>query len=491
MQKIIPSKKMAYSFINQVKPIGIKVWHFIESQSTIIFCLLLFLLDLSYPIIISYDSGHYLWLTSLIKERQWSLWDPARNIGFPLLIHFSRVMFGDNANAVHYLFAFLHCILLIVGVNIVNFAVNDKRKPVISKFIIFMIVFVLIALDSTIFGYYNTLLTEFVSVTLAVLAIWLCILILREDARSSNFQTILYTCCLVILVVLSWHVKQPYVGAALFPFIFLAAVLFVNKASRKKSTIIIIGVVTSLIAVFMTTQLWNGFLVQNGNPMPPERQVTNMIKNTSRNQLRCIGVSGSEKESIINQYLAFSNFYYLDQSRCDIITEPKLFISAENGAISQRIFNNKGISNILGVGPYTSYVQMFDQADNYPSDRINDIFAKRVPISNFLFTSSMLVLPLFFVVTLLVYLLRKNELAAILTIVLGTSFGNLLGHLVMGILPIDRYLLLSYVLNLLSLVIGIIVAGNWIRSFAKKCCQKGLAKKSNSPGTRTEKNTLS
>ena len=464
MQQVDFIKKSKTSFISQVKLVGRNVWYFVESQSTLIFCLLLFLLDLSYPIIISFDSGHYLWLTSLIKERQWSLWDPIRNIGFPLIIHVSRVMFGDNANAVHYSFAFMHCILLIMGVNIVNYAVNSKRKTAISKFIIFIIVAVFIALDPTIFGYYNTLLTEFVSVTLAVLAIWLCILILREDTRSSNFKTILYICCLAILVVLSWHVKQPYVGAVLFPFILLAAVLFVDKSTRKKSAIVSIGVIVSLIAVFMTTQLWNQFLLENGNPMPAERQLTNVIKTTPRNHLRCIGASGSEKENILFQYLAFSNFYYLDQSHCDIIKEPNLIISAENGAIAQRIFNNKGISNVFDVGPNTSYVQMFNQPGNYPSDRINDIFTDRIPISNFLFTSSMLVLPLFFVITLLVYLIKKTELAAILTIMLGTSFGNLLGHLVMGILPIDRYLLLSYVLNLLSLVIGVIAVGNWMWS---------------------------
>ena len=488
MQNVDFIKMSKSSFLSQAKLVGRNVWHFVELQSTLIFCLLLFLLDLSYPIIISYDSGHYLWLTSLIKERQWSLWDPIRNIGFPLGIHLSRVMFGDNANAVHYLFSFLHCILLIVGVNIVNFAVNSKRKTVISKFVISIIIFVLVAVDPTIFGYYNTLLTEFVSVTLAVLAIWLCILILREDTRSSNFKTILYICCLAILVVLSWHLKQPYIGAALFPFTLLAAILFVNKPTRKKSGIVLIGVIASLIFVFISTQLWTRFLVENGNPMPAERQLTNVIKTTPRNHLRCISASGTEKENILNQYLAFSNFYYLDQSRCDIITEPNLFISAENGAIAQRIFNNKGISNILGVGPYTSYVQMFNQPGNYPSDRINDIFTDRIPISNFLFTSSMLVLPLFLVIALLVYLIKKIELAAILTIMLGTSFGNLLGHIVMGILPLDRYLLLSYVLNLLSLVIGVIAAGNWIGFRIQLFADKRLATKTVSLGKKLKEN---
>ena len=466
-------KRFKSTFTSQAKFVGRNIWHFIESQSTVIFCLLLFLLDLSYPIIISYDSGHYLWLTSLIRERQWSLWDPIRNIGFPLIIHISRVLFGDNANAVHYLMAFMHCILLIAGVNIVNITVN-KKKTLISRFVIFIIVFLLIALDPTVFGYYNTLLTEFVSVTLAVLAIWLCILILKQDILSSYTRTIIYTCCLAVLVVLSWHLKQPYIGAALFPFILLAVVLVLNKSTRKRSAIVSIGVITSLIAVFMTTQLWNQFLVVNGNPMPAERQLTNLIKTTPRDHLRCIGASGSEKENILNQYLAFSNFYYLDQSNCDIITKPNVFISAENGAISQRIFNNKGISNVFYVGHNAGYVQMFIQPGNYPSDRINEFFTKRILASNFLFTTSMLVLPFFLVVAFFVYLIKKNGLAAILTIMLGTSFGNLCGNLVMGILPIDRYLLLSYVLNLLSLIIGIIAVGSWMWSCIHRFTDKEL-----------------
>jgi hypothetical protein len=465
-------KGLIKTFLKQAKEVGIKVWRLFESKITLVFCLLIFLLDLSYPVTISYDSGHYLWLTSLIRDRQWLLWDPIRNIGFPLIIHLSRVMFGDNANAVHFLLAFLHCVLFIMGINIVNTAVNGNGKIVISKFLISIIVAVVIVLDPTVFGYYNTLLTEFVSATVAVLAIWLCVLVLRENVRLSNSRISLLTSGLVILVVFSWHVKQPYIGAALFPFMLLAFVLFVNKSNRTKSRIVLVGIVASLIAVFFTTQLWNLFLIKQGNPMPEERRLSNFITTTPRNRLSCMGASGSEKENFIDQYLAFSNFYYLDQSHCRIIKKPSLLISSENGAISQRAFNNKKISNIFDVGPYTSYVQTFNQPDNYPPDRINNFLAGRIPISNFLFTSSMLLLPLFFVIALIVYFLKKTELAAILVILLGSSFGNLLGHLVMGILPIDRYLFFSYVLNLLSLVIGVLIFGNWIISLVHRFAKK-------------------
>ena len=55
----------------------------------------------------------------------------------------------------------------------------------------------------------------------------------------------------------------------------------------------------------------------------------------------------------------------------------------------------------------------------------------------------------------------------ILVLLSGTSFANILSDVIFGILPIDRYLLYSYVLNLIILVIIPIQLSRWLLSILR------------------------
>ena len=55
----------------------------------------------SYKVVITYDSSHYLWLSSLLsKNGDFSTWDVARGPIFPLFIRICNVLFGFGVNGV-------------------------------------------------------------------------------------------------------------------------------------------------------------------------------------------------------------------------------------------------------------------------------------------------------------------------------------------------------------------------------------------------------
>ena len=453
-----------------------KIWNFFETYQLVAFSIYFFMLNLSYPIIITWDSGHYLWLSSLIRERQWWLWDPIRNIAFPLLVHASRVIFGDNANATHFFLATSFCITFVAIVYIVNYALNLKSQKKVPIIYITLLITFFIMIDPIIFGYYNTLLTEFVSSTIAVSACLISVYVYRKVTELKRDQFIFFIGLLILLVVVSWHIKQPYVGAALFPFIILATVLFVNKSTQKKSGIVVIGIATSILLVLLSNNLWYSFLKGQGNPLPQNRLITTFLIKNNRNRLACSSPDEAEDVSILSRYLAFANFNVLDQSQCKISLTPCLNCAAENGAIAQRAFNLQNYSNVFFTGPYTEYTTMFVQTDNFPSGRINAFFINRIPITNSMFTISFLVLPFVVIFSILFFLRTKAILSMILVLLSGTSFANILSDVIFGILPIDRYLLYSYVLNLIILVIILIQLSRWLLSILRHKFLAFLAK---------------
>jgi len=67
-----------------------------EGWIIILFGLVIVSIDLSYPLVFTYDSGHYLWLSELIEKNEFANWDIIRNLIFPLHLFLSKQIFTDS-----------------------------------------------------------------------------------------------------------------------------------------------------------------------------------------------------------------------------------------------------------------------------------------------------------------------------------------------------------------------------------------------------------
>ena len=96
---------------------------------------------------------------------------------------------------------------------------------------------------------------------------------------------------------------------------------------------------------------------------------------------------------------------------------------------------------------YVYYLQ-----DRYtPPQWLNKLFRPRLPVSNFLFTVTLLLLPFYVIFQFVFWLKRKTSVNALLLILSGSALLNALLHLLAN--QIDRYLFWGYPLSLLVLTI--------------------------------------
>lgn len=55
----------------------------------------------TYQVVITHDTSHYLWLTSLLTENgDFATWDVARGIVFPMFIRICNILFGKSTTGV-------------------------------------------------------------------------------------------------------------------------------------------------------------------------------------------------------------------------------------------------------------------------------------------------------------------------------------------------------------------------------------------------------
>lgn len=227
--------------------------------------ILITMIFFTYKITITYDSSHYLWLTSLLTQYgDFSTWDVARSIVFPLFIRVSNMLFGYNTSGL--LVGMYIFYITMLGTCYFIYKDTVKNEECLSKKMkwIFGILFcILIAINPIIFGYYHVVLTEFFAATFSVLGCYLSWKWMNIDFKENKIKYIIYTVILSILVAIAWHLKQPYVGTVLFPILISAVLSFIRNTNVKNLLQRFITVLSCVIILFGSMKLWNFVLYKN------------------------------------------------------------------------------------------------------------------------------------------------------------------------------------------------------------------------------------
>lgn len=412
------------------------------------FVILLIMIDMVYPVTITFDSAHFLWLADIIKQETWESWDPIRYIGFPLNIFISLSILGYNQNALLIPMILSHIVLFVVSC---YFALSlFKPRNENNRFLIFLFIFILIALDPTVIGYYHTLLTEYVVATIAIISCFVALQLYKSTLFSKRFYIL--SAFFLFMVPVAWFLKQPYIGAAYFPFIIVFFLIILRNFSKKILLYGLVANVVIIIIVLATTVAWNTFVENRGNPMSEERQFSTWAESRVGGTAEYLAAEPlTAIKQLIKQYLASTNVSRLNSN--NYLTKMSLTAAFQNKLIAQRGIRNFKESNIFysrSLAKYTKYFQSF----YYPPLWLNNIFGVRIKTSNFLFTTTFLILPIFTVAIFIFWLRRKNIINTALIILGGTSLLNAIAHLFAS--PIDRYLFFGFPLNLLILTILLI-----------------------------------
>ena len=75
-----------------------------------------------------------------------------------------------------------------------------------SAFIVWILIF--IVFNPIVFGYYHTVLTEFIAMTISVIICYLCVNYIGCNWAENKKKCIEYVCVFVFLTIFLYHIKQ-------------------------------------------------------------------------------------------------------------------------------------------------------------------------------------------------------------------------------------------------------------------------------------------
>lgn len=231
----------------------------------LIFCIFITVIFFTYQVVITVDTSHYLWLTSLLRKGgDFSTWDVARGPVFPMLIRTLDIIFGHNTNG---LLAgmFIFYILMLVGCYLIykDTIKNEECFNKKVKYILIFLFLLVVPFNPMVIGYYHTLLTEFVAMTLSIIGCYLAWKWMDINFKENKMKYSIYTMILAILTATAWQLKQPYVTTILFPIIIASIISFIRNANFKNFLQRLTTLIVCVIMLVVSIKIWNVILKKN------------------------------------------------------------------------------------------------------------------------------------------------------------------------------------------------------------------------------------
>ena len=425
----------------------------IKNKLFLALCFIVVLIDLSYPITITYDSGHYMSLAHVINSWDWVDWDPVRGIVFPLFLCLSVKLLGFNQNALLVWMTLAHLLLFVFSVSVILYE-TKITKPLFRNIVI-VFIFLFIILDPLILGIYHTMLTEFFAATIAVISIFFAYrLYQHSECIPKLSKNLLFSYAFfLVMVPIAWHLKQPYVGAAYFPFLLSCCLILLRNRKLRALYLGIIANILIAISLGISIIAWNSFLPNTGLAANPNRSINSYIDYSYvKGKVTWDNSPVKFIQKTIDQYLLAANVYWLNHNNNTIVRTFSLTIAYQNKLIGYRMFTTYGGTNTFPMTPtLNSYIDYFT-TDYLPPNWFNKIEERQLIKSNFMFSTTYLVMPFFFLAFIIIKIIKKTEKGFLFIILSGSATLNAFFHALAG-KGLDRYLQWGYPLNLICIVI--------------------------------------
>ncbi|MBR2743801.1 MAG: hypothetical protein IKE01_00690 [Clostridia bacterium] len=289
----------------------IMLWIFLAIGLTIAF--------FSYPVTITYDSSHYLWLTSLLThEGSFADWDVARGPIFPLFIKICNSVFGHNSIGLLIGMYMCYLAMIVVCIMIYKDVLGDKKK---FKYIFSVLFIILIVLNPIVFGYYHTLLTEFIGMTFAVLSCFLSWKWMIINFKENKLKYISITILFSLLATIAWLLKQPYVGTVLFPIIIAAIVSFVRNPKFKNLAQRVLTLIVCCVTLVIGVSVWNYVVNVNNVNIKQDRTSEGFLAAGILNGITEFELESNEKFDTVEKIYNNANLKNTDKEKMKEILE--------------------------------------------------------------------------------------------------------------------------------------------------------------------------
>lgn len=283
---------------------------------------------LTFPMILTYDSAHYMGYVQIFENvLPFSTWDIVRGPVFPILIHLSNLFFGKTSNGI-VLFSFIfYLVMFFVSSKIIKEFSRENKK---TKIVLTILFFLLVVFNIIVFGYYHTLLTEFVAMTISVVSCYLSWKLLLKTTKGDKKHYFLLMLYFVIMVPFSWFLKQPYVSITLFPLIISTIISLFTSRPIKRFLPHFAVLLLSIVSLFIGIFAWNKVLERKELETDTSRSAFNMLGQGMIDPLENYEILGD----VNTDYLEKAQFLSSD--------EREMLNNTKNNFKIVEVYNTKG-----------------------------------------------------------------------------------------------------------------------------------------------------
>jgi len=263
--------------------------------------LVLLIVFFSSKLVITFDSTHYLTYIDIFEGvKPFSSWDLVRGPVFPIIIYISNLFFGKNVTGILLCMFMFYLVYCYIVYSFCNKVFNDLKYKKVYISIICIFAF----FNPIILGYYHTLLTEFVAITLTMLSLfiswkwWMC------DSKKNK---ILYSLFFIVMITVSYFLKQPYICVVAIPMIISMMYSIIKNKSLKNILYNFGTIIAAIIILFVSFFSWNKFLEFKGVDLNSGRDSSSMLSKQLLNSI------DSYKTYVVKNYNEIKNDKYLSK----------------------------------------------------------------------------------------------------------------------------------------------------------------------------------
>lgn len=356
----------------------------------IILLIVLIIFYFEYSVIILWDSAHYMSYVNIIEGHYaWDTWDVVRGPVFPVIIYLSNLFFGKTNQGLLLNIFIYYLLMLVFCYELLNYGVKKLQIGEKYQKLLYIVILLSIIFNPIIFGFYHSLLTEFVAITVAIISCYLAIIWLDMNYLREKRKYILISILLAMLTVFSWFLKQPYVSCGFFP---LLIAYFISIIQGRKITNFFVRTSTvsgCVLLLVVSISGWNTFLFKMGNNPNTSRNPTNSLGN------QLIGaIDGFE----IYKDGKIVSKRFIEESRLSNIEKKGVLSLLENDQdyVIINIYKDKKlidsdylVSNAGNVSTMDSVMYILKKFMRYPDMILNTYFVNYLSIIDIYSTSSL------------------------------------------------------------------------------------------------------
>jgi len=281
-----------------------------------------FALFFSYPLVLTWDSAHYLAFLPIISgEASMETWDVVRGPTFPVLLWLIVSVFGTTAGAmllVHYLFyaLTLYFYYLIVKLLIPLSSTNQKLTAAV-------VIYAIVGLNILVFGYYHVMLTEYLASFFTAVIIYCAIAYYKQlENDSVNRKYRLYQLLLIISAPVIFFLKQNYLMLTMSALLAIIVLTFVRRLGKKRVLRAIILFCCTIVVFTVSFIIWNASLPE----IEDEYEAEWMRKRTSERVLVHLFIADTD-------YIQHSNMRSYFEKHPDRLNRVSSILNLENDTI--------------------------------------------------------------------------------------------------------------------------------------------------------------